>query len=73
MQSSQPVQSSASTVCMLLARADDRIDGAGRQALRAADAAGFVDLRDEKWSFDAVGGVQRQGRAAEQIRAAHRS
>ena len=37
-----------------LLRADDGIDGAGGEAFDAADAARFVDLRDERRALDAV-------------------
>jgi len=41
--------------------ADDRIDGAGRQALGAADAGLLVDQRDERRALCAICRVKRQG------------
>ena len=48
-------------------RADDGIDGAGRQAFDAADAARFIDLRDEYGALNAIGWIKRQHFAAERL------
>jgi hypothetical protein len=44
----------------LLVGADDRVDRAGWQALGAADAGLFVDLRHQQRTLDAVGRIQGQ-------------
>jgi hypothetical protein len=48
--------------------ADDRIDGAGWQAARAADAFRFVDDRDGGWFLDSAGLIERQRVDLEQLR-----
>ena len=44
----------------LLASTDDRIDRTRWQALGAANAGDFVDLRDQGGSLNSVGRIERQ-------------
>jgi len=52
----------------LLPGADDCINRAGWEAFDAADAASFVDDRNQRCSLNTVVGVQGQPRAMEQTR-----
>jgi hypothetical protein len=46
--------------------ANYRVDGTGLHAQRAADAQLFVDNRQRTRTFDAIGGIERDDRFAEQ-------
>src|SRR5215472_10621336 len=52
----------------LLPCSDYGVNRAWRQALHAADTAGFVDDCQQGGPLDPVGGIQRQGLAFEQRR-----
>ena len=62
--SSQPVHSAGSTVCMRFGGADDRVDRAGLDAQRAADAARLVDAGDAQRPVATAGRDRAEAAAA---------